>query len=230
MHNNFDVVFISYQEPNAEANWQKLLELVPTAMRVKDVKGIFAAHQRAAQLAATDMFYVVDGDAELLDSWKFDYIPPKLDYTTVHVWASINPINDLEYGYGAVKLLPRAQVLTAEAHYVDLTASLGPMLYIPQVSNITAFNTDPFNTWRSAFRECAKLASSLHVNAYSTAETLERLRIWTTVGVNRPYGSYALHGANLGKQHGLDYFNQLDTLKLINDFDWMKNEFDKFFN
>ena len=30
---------------------------------------------------------------------------------------------------------------------------------INEVANITAFNTDPFNTWKSAFRECAKLSS-----------------------------------------------------------------------
>ena len=28
-----------------------------------------------------------------------------------------------------------------------------------QLSNISAFNVDAFSTWRSAFRECAKLAS-----------------------------------------------------------------------
>ena len=29
---------------------------------------------------------------------------------------------------------------------------------INEIANIKAFNTDPFNTWKSAFRECAKLS------------------------------------------------------------------------
>ena len=39
--------------------------------------------------------------------------------------------------------------------------TLGCLVPKVQVSNITAFNTDPFNTWRSAFRECTKLASAI---------------------------------------------------------------------
>jgi hypothetical protein len=226
---NFDVVFISYFEPNAEANWLKLLEVCPTAKRVKNVKGIFEAHKQAAELATTEMFYVVDGDAEILDSWKFDFKPNVFNLDVVHLWTSMNPINGLEYGYGGVKLFPRKLLLEATTWNVDLTTGLGKLIYIPKVSNITGFNTDPFNTWRSAFRECAKLASNLHLNAYNTAETEERLRIWTTVGADKKYGEYALHGANLGKQYGLDNFNKPDELKLINNFEWMKNEFNKFF-
>ena len=44
----FDVVFISYQEPNAEENWQALKQRVPVAKRVHGVKGIHNAHVKAA--------------------------------------------------------------------------------------------------------------------------------------------------------------------------------------
>ena len=50
------------------------------------------------------------------------------------------------------------------------------------------------------------------------------------MGKDRPYGEFALQGAALGKQYGLDNFNNLDALKLINNYEWMKNEFDKFYN
>jgi hypothetical protein len=226
---DFDVVFISYNEPNAEANWYRVLELCPTAKRVKNVKGIFEAHKRAAEIATTDMFYVVDGDAELVDNWKFDYKPTVFDLDCVHLWTSINPINDLEYGWGGVKLFPRRLLLDAETWKVDLTTGLGKLKYINKVSNVTSFNSDEFGTWRSAFRECAKLSSSLHQGTTTHSETEERLRVWTTVGKDRRYGEYALHGAALGKQYGLDNFNNLDALKLINNYEWMKNEFDKFY-
>jgi hypothetical protein len=226
---DFDVVFISYNEPNAEANWYRVLELCPTAKRVKNVKGIFEAHKRAAEIATTDMFYVVDGDAELVDNWTFDYKPNVFELDCVHLWTSINPINDLEYGWGGVKLFPRKLLLDAETWKVDLTTGLGKLKYINKVSNVTSFNSDDFGTWRSAFRECAKLSSSLYQGTTTHSETEERLRVWTTVGKDRRYGEYALHGAALGKQYGLDNFNNLDALKLINNYEWMKNEFDKFY-
>jgi hypothetical protein len=224
---DFDVVFISYNEPNAEANWYKLKEVFPNALRVKNVKGIFEAHKRAAEIATTDMFYVVDGDAEIIDNWKFDYKPNVFDMDCVHLWTSLNPINDLEYGYGGVKLFPRKMLLDATTWRVDLTTGLGKLKFHDKVSNITGFNTDEFGTWRSAFRECAKLSSSLE--SEFNVETEKRLDIWTTKGKDRTYGEYALHGAGLGKQYGADNYDNLEALKLINNYEWMKNEFDKFY-
>lgn len=226
---DFDVVFISYNEPNAEANWYRVLEIFPDAKRVKNVKGIFEAHKRAAEIATTSMFYVVDGDAELVDNWKFDFKPEVFDMDCVHLWTSINPINDLEYGWGGVKLFPRQLLLDATTWQTDLTMGLGKLKYINKVSNVTAFNTDKFGTWRSAFRECAKLSSSLYQGTHTPAETEERLKIWTTEGKDRQYGEYALHGAALGKQYGLDNFNNPEALQLINNYEWMRNEFDKFY-
>ena len=63
----FDVIFISYNEPNADKNWTRVLEKASWAKRVNGVKGIYNAHKVAAELAETDMFWVVDGDAEVLD-------------------------------------------------------------------------------------------------------------------------------------------------------------------
>jgi hypothetical protein len=219
----FDVVFISYNEPNAEANWQRVLEICPTAKRVKNVKGIFQAHKQAAAIATTEMFYVVDGDAELIDNWRFDFRPNVFDMDCVHLWTSINPINDLEYGYGGVKLFPRQLLLDAETWNIDLTTGLGKLKLVNKISNVTAFNYDAFTTWRSAFRECAKLSSSLDPDAE------RRLEIWCTQGLDRPNGQYAIDGAKLGRQYGLANLNNTDQLKLINDYEWMKNEFNEFY-
>ena len=60
-------------------------------------------------------------------------------------------------------------------------------------------------------------------------ETEDRLSVWTTLGKDRQYGEYAIHGAVLGKQYGADNFDNLEALKLINNYEWMKNEFDKFY-
>lgn len=230
----FDVIFISYNEPNAESNWQRVLEKYPRAKRVKNVKGIFEAHQAAAKLATTEMFYVVDGDAELIDNWKFDYQPDMFSMDCVHLWTSINPINDLEYGWGGVKLFPRQLLLDATTWKVDLTTGLGKLVYLNKISNINRFNTDGFNTWRSAFRECAKLNAKIKQNlGFNTTKELQeattRLDIWNTQGQDRNFGQFALDGARSGTDYGARYFNELDKLKLINDYDWMRNEFTEFY-
>lgn len=225
----FDVIFISYNEPNAEANWQRVLEKAPHAKRVKGVKGIFEAHKQAANLAKTKMFYVVDGDAELDDSWEFNFKVNVFDTDCVHLWTSLNPINGLEYGYGGVKLFPRQLLLDAETWNVDLTTGLGKLKLVNRVSNITAFNYDEFTTWRSAFRECAKLSSSLMASGNKDQESEHRLEIWTTVGHDRPMGEFAIAGALLGKKYGSDNYNNIDQLKLINDYEWLKDQFNRSF-
>ena len=218
----YDIVFISYNEPNADENYAALKERFPSAKRVDGVKGIHQAHIKAAKKCFTKMFWVVDADAVIQDDFNFDYIVPDYDLECVHVWQSLNPINDLVYGYGGVKLLPRKLTANMDLSKTDMTTSISdkfnPMLI---VSNITAFNTDPFNTWKSAFRECAKLASKT-IDRQNEDETNERLNTWTTVGQDRPYGEYALAGAAAGMEFGLS--NKSD-LSLINDFEWLEQKF-----
>ena len=221
-----DVIFISYDEPNADANWQRVLERVPFAQRVHGVDGIFEAHKAAAQLAQTDMFWVVDGDAEILDDWHFDYQPNIFNRDCVHVWSSRNPINDLVYGYGGVKLFPRQLLLDTTTWHVDMTTGLGKLKVMPKVSNITAFNTDPFSTWRSAFRECAKLAAGTIKNQI-VDESTERLDAWLTLGADKPFGEYAIAGARAGLAYGTK--NKLNTqlMKKINSRSWLKEQFNE---
>jgi len=69
----YDIVFISYQEPNADKNYSKLKERFPMTKRVHGVKGIHQAHIAAAKKSFTKMFWIVDGDAEILDDFDFDY-------------------------------------------------------------------------------------------------------------------------------------------------------------
>ena len=156
----YDIIFISYNEPNADINFENLKSRFPYAQRVNGIKGIHQAHIAAARKAFTKMFWVVDADAEILDTFNFDYIVSEYDLENVHVWRSRNPVNDLEYGYGCVKLLPKRLTQNMDISKPDMTTSISSLFKaMPEVSNITAFNTDPFNTWKSAFRECCKLAS-----------------------------------------------------------------------
>ena len=219
----YDIVFISYNEPEAENNWQNLKARFPRAKRVDGVKGIHQAHIAAAKKCFTKMFWVVDADATVLEEFNFTHKVDDYDLETVHVWRSKNPVNDLVYGYGGVKLLPRKLTLEMDLTKTDMTTSISQYFKaMPEVSNITSFNVDPFNTWKSAFRECAKLASKT-IDRQNEEETNERLKTWTTVGHDRKFGEYAIRGARAGMLFGL---SSESDLKLINNFEWLKEKFD----
>jgi hypothetical protein len=218
----YDIIFISYQEPNAEHRYSILKQRFPYAKRIHSVKGIHQAHIEAAKISVTDMFWVVDADAIIVEDFDFSYIPKIEEQEWVHVWHSKNPVNDLTYGYGGVKLLPRQLTLDMDTSSSDMTTSISKNLKImEEVSNITGFNVDEFSTWRSAFRECVKLASKT-IKGQVDDETNERLRIWTTVGKDKLFGEYCIKGAIAGMEFGL---SNSSNLYRINDFDWLKVRF-----
>ena len=161
----YDIVFISYNEALADHNFKLLCDRFPIAQRVKGVKGIHKAHIEAAEVSMTKMFWVVDADAQIVKDFNFDYKVDQYNLDTVHVWQSLNPINDLQYGYGGVKLLPKQLTLDMDTTTTDMTTSISKNFKaIKQVSNITAFNSDPFSAWKSAFRECVKLSPKLLID------------------------------------------------------------------
>lgn len=232
---SYDIVFISYNEINADENYKKLQERFPKAKRISGVKGIHQAHIEAAKISDTELFWVVDGDAVIEDTFNFsvDYVPHydvgnrEIFYKTVRVWKSRNPVNDLEYGNGGVKLLPKKLTLGMNLTSTDMTTSISEF-FKPEstVSNINAFNTDPFTTWRSAFRECVKLSSKVIDRGYDD-ETDQRLVIWCMSGSDRPFGKYAIGGARAGKEFGERYIGIDEILVKINDFEWLESEFKK---
>ena len=222
----YDVVMLSYQEKFADRNYAKLLERVPNAKRVHGVKGIFNAHKRASEIADTRMFYVIDADALLLDEFDFEYFPSVWDEDMVHTWKSKNPVNDLIYGYGGLKLFPTKLLREAKDWRIDFTTSISEKFKpMPIAANYTAFNTDPFNTWKSAFRECTKLSSSI-IHRNKQDEDDERLEAWCTKGADREFGTYAIAGALAGKAWGEKHANDDDMLGKINDFAWLEEKFE----
>ena len=64
---------ITYNEPNANENYARLKDKYPNLKRIHGVKGIPNAHKAAAEICETDMMWIIDGDAEVLDSFRFDY-------------------------------------------------------------------------------------------------------------------------------------------------------------
>ena len=53
--NEFDIVFISYDEPNADENYNNLIEKAPWAKRSHGVFGSDAAHKAAADIVLSGL-------------------------------------------------------------------------------------------------------------------------------------------------------------------------------
>lgn len=224
---NFDIFFISFNEPFADSNLENLKLRYPNAQHVKGVVGIHNAHKVAANLSTTPMFWVIDADAILDTKFSLTYRVMPWDTENVYVWRSINPINDLSYGYGGVKLLPKIHTSNVDSTSVDMTTSISSK-FVPMnaISNVTKFNVDPFNTWKSAFRECAKLSSRI-IDNQNNDDTTNRLDIWCTVGEDKEYGKFCINGAQAGRLFGETYKNNRNILANINDFGWLYEQFSK---
>ena len=223
MIEEFDCIFISYDEENADENWRELKLKIPKAKRVNRVRGIGAAHDAAALLADTPYFFTVDGDNKIEDDFFFKVTFPLIQ-DAIYVWRCQNAVNGLIYGYGGVKLWDKRLFNNAgNSSYTDhATEKTSIYKIIPSIASITHFNTSPYMSWRSAFRECVKLCLNSRENKDKTA--IERLKIWLSVGAHAEHGDWSIFGAHLGVQASLK--SSRDELsRLINDYDLLNTIF-----
>ena len=107
---NYDIIYLSYDEPNAEKNYADLLTKAPWAKRVE---GSDAAHKACAALSETDRFITVDGDNIIRPGFLQQelIIPAGSDLEkSVISWCGKNEINGLMYGNGGLKCWPKEYV------------------------------------------------------------------------------------------------------------------------
>ena len=247
----FRIVFISYQEPNADINWESLKTRFPNSLRVHQIKGIHNAHKLAAQNVlllqsyiqsmviennklfdthSYTHFWVVDGDSVVAKDFDFS-APADLWDDAVYVYQAKNPINGLSYGYGGIKLLPVVATANMALGNVDMTTSISKHFFpVDCIASTTNFNTDPFNTWKSAFRECVKLSSKV-IDDQIDKETEYRLDTWCdTLNNEVPNATWAMEGARDGKKYGIENKNNKEALKNINNFVWLENKFKELYD
>ena len=228
---NLDVIFISYDEINAEENWRRVLEKAPWAKRVHGVKGILEAHKEAARQSTTDMFYVVDGDAYLKDEFEFDYQPDIFTRDCVYIYPSINSTTDDTYGYGGVKIFPKDNLLKLNKWTgLDLTTSFSKVVVLEKVSCFSNFAYDDLSAYRSGFREAVKLCWNRFKDPDNPIHQ-KRLEQWKTKGLSKAHGDMSIAGAWDGEGYFYFYKNKLGNdltwkaLEKINDREYMRQRF-----
>ena len=109
---------LTFGEPEADDNFRILQEKAPHAKRIDGIEGLLNAHKACAEESKTNYFYVCDADAVITENFAFKFEPsdrreayPGVKETEcVFTYRSHNPINDLIYGYGAVKLFPKKEL------------------------------------------------------------------------------------------------------------------------
>ena len=207
----FDFIFLSYDEPNADMHYADLCNKVPWAKRVHGVKGSDAAHKAAAELSETDWFVSVDAD-NIVDLAFLDQEIEFSDDIKVFSWTGRNQLNGLRYGNGGLKLWNKQYVLDMKSHEAADTKNsevdfCWESVYrqYPESYSEVVITGSPFQAWRAGFREGVKmtLVDGIKVEPYEIKNrvwwhNLHRLRIWSTVGTHDENGIYAVYGARLG--------------------------------
>ncbi len=209
-----DIIFLSYDEPNAEKHYADLLTKVPWAKRVHGVKGSDAAHKACAALSETEYFVTVDGD-NIIDP-KFLEVEidlEELDLTPDHVfsWTGKVHVNHLMYGNGGLKMWTRKFVNNMKTHEnSDPTDTRGLVefcfddyYYQFDTSYSESFtNATPFQAWRAGFREGVKMSLDQGARVKELKKTYwqnyQRLLIWCSVGADVENGMYSILGAREG--------------------------------
>ncbi len=220
-----DIIFISFDESNSDKNWLDLKHRFPRAKRVHGVKGIAQAHKQAASRSDTHFFFVVDGDNKIVSD--FNFLAPKgpLDENSLYVYRCRNPLTDLTYGYGAVKIYNKSLLLSVENEkFVDLATTVtSRYCIINQVASETYFFNTPEEAWRGAFRECFKLAGSL-IERQKSDETIARLEAWCDFESPLRNADWARLGANQARE--LARQGLVDACQ-VNDFEWLERYFNE---
>jgi len=209
-----DIIFLSYDEPNAEKNYADLCQKIPWAKRVHGVKGSDAAHKACADISETDYFVTVDGDNQIDTEFLVQEIDlDELGLTSDHVfsWCGKVNVNNLMYGNGGLKLWNKKFVQnmrTHEAASQNDTKSLVEFcfnnLYYQFDDNfsISYINSSPFQAFRAGFREGVKMSldQGQKLSDIKTAwsKNYERLLIWCSVGADIENGLWSMYGAREG--------------------------------
>lgn len=231
---DYDVIFLSYDEPNADARWNALTRIAPHAQRVHGVLGFDAAHKAAANASRSERFILVDGD-NLLDERFFATRTrvPRLFSDGIWQWCSVNNVTGLAYPFGGVKIWTRTRALSMNTHEAcsERDAALAtdfwalPGYYtFRRVFSTNFTNDSPYQAFRAGFREGSKLAgwnglvrSPEDFLRIAGMPQSRRAAIWMSVGEDVPNGRWSMLGARLGL---LSYFQKNIHQSTIGEYAW----------
>jgi len=238
-----DIIFLSYDEPNAEKNYADLCQKIPWAKRVHGVKGSDAAHKACADLSDTEYFITVDGDNQVKPEFlNVEVDVEKLGLTADHVfsWCGKIHVNGLMYGNGGLKLWNKKFVNSMKTHEASngtdprsLVEFCFDDLYYQFNENfsVSCTNASPFQAFRAGFREGVKMSLNQGAPVKDIRsvwwQNLERLLIWCSVGADVENGFWSVYGA----REGCYLTNCTDwDYTQVRDFEYLTEQWDNHYS
>ena len=220
-----DVIFISYDEPDADQNWEILKNKCSRAQRVHGIAGMELALEAAADASTTPWYYAVFAKTRLHDEFDFSFVPDYMQQPKNYIFDCRNRVNGLEYGHMGIVMYncQGIKTLNQRGNFgLDYTLSFSHES-VPVLSCYGEFDQTPYHTWRTAFRECAKLA--YFESETATVDGAYRLQTWLEKAQG-PYAEWCLRGA----ADGVEFFNtsnqQIQTLKQSFKWTWLRSYFE----
>lgn len=223
-----DVIFLSYDEPNADQNWAALKTTCPWAKRVHGIRGFDASHKAAAEASSTHRFILIDGDNGVdPDFFEIDVEIPLSLTNSIWQWRSHNFVNGLNYAAGGIKIWPKSVVESMQSHELcnsndslalDFWDQPGYAVF-NNIYSTNYINGSPLQAYRAGYREGVKYGVS--IQRYNNRELIRRVAIWASVGADVENGQWSM----LGARHGLlNAFSDQKNVQEINDYAHLQDE------
>ena len=220
-----DVIFIHNGEKDSIVNLSHCQTNMPNDMTLKissGVNGRLKAYQAAAELSNGDWFLAVFAKCHIKDnfvdfSWRPDYWQQPKHY----IFHNHNYDLDLTYGHMA-PIAYNKKLMLENKGGLDMTLAQEHAV-VPVVLSETRL-TDPWDTWRTAFRETVKLL--YYAQTDNSIELQYRLDRWLNAEIrwnkHNPWYQY-------GSQDAKNFFESVDGqwhwIMMTNEWDWLRKKF-----
>ena len=217
---SIDIVFLSNGEQCADENYKHLLAVTKhtdnRVVRVDGVDGRVQAYHAAVEESNTPWAFTVFAKLKVNTKFDWGWQPDRLQIPKHYIFHAKNPVNGLKYGHQGMIAYNKKLTLSNQGKGLDFTLD-DPHETVELLSGTATFNTDPYSTWRTAFREVIKLKSD-----YSDIAE-QRLNTWLTVAEGE-FAENCLQGA----QDAVEYYDSvtgdIEELKKSYEWAWL-NEF-----
>jgi len=236
------VVFLSFDEPNADANWELLKLITPhkRIARVHGVAGFDAAHKAAAsEFASSEYIITVDADNQVDPKFYERSLPVGMNGRVSFTWGGRQYTNGLMYGNGGLKMWSTEHLANMKSHEladtqrdaVDFCWDFDRYKELPGCFSTVHTNASAYQAFRVGFREGVKLSMEqgqvLKFSQWSTtmhAANFQRLMTWMTIGNDVENGVWSVYGARLAVK--LLQYDNFDFVN-IRDYAWFNDFFEQ---
>lgn len=234
------VVFLSFDEPNADENWEFLKSITPhkNIARVHGVVGFDSAHKAAAnEFPKSEYIITVDADNKVDPAFFNKQLPEGMDGKVSFTWGGRQYTNGLMYGNGGLKMWSTEHLANMRSHElaieerdaVDFCWDFNRYKELSGCYSTVYTNASAYQAFRVGFREGVKLSmeqgqvipfedwpATIH------AANFQRLLTWMTVGADVENGAWSIFGARLAVK--LLQYDDFDFVN-IRDYTWFKEFF-----